>query len=479
MKLTAAVICLILALAFLAIPSIAQPPDSLWTRIFGGSGEDWGRSVQQTSDGGFIVAGSNYADLIKTDSDGNELWSQSYEGEGQGGGGQWAQQTADGGYIITGRTPTIGAGSDVWLMKTDSDGNMVWQQLFGGIGDDYSKSVQQTTDGGYFITGWTYSFGAGARDVWLIKTDSDGNEVWSQTFGGTDSDIGYSGQQTADGGYIITGNTLSFGAGHFDMWLIKTDSNGDEVWSRTFGGTSYECGSSVQQTTDGGYIITGYAGVADTDDVLLIKTDSDGNEVWNQTFGGDGQDSGGSVQQTSDGGYIITGRTISFGAGSEDVWLIKTDSNGNEVWNQTFGGTVSDWGESVQQTDDGGYIIVGWTESFGAGHTDIWLIRVAADGTGVDEDLISTPTDYSLDDIYPNPFNPTATLSISLPTASELRVSVFNTVGQEVAIVADGQYTQGHHQLTFDATGLSSGIYFVHTIVPGQMNEMRKVVFMK
>ncbi len=210
---------------------------------------------------------------------------------------------------------------------------------------------------------------------------------WSRTFGGVGSDHGYSVQQTKDGGYIISGmwdfHNLSNGdllniKG--DVWLIKTDSRGEEEWNKTFGGASRDRseGSSVQQTKDGGYIINGptRAYGAGKEDVWLIKTDSRGKEEWNKTFGGAENEQSYSVQQTKDGGYIITGYTQSYGAGKGDVWLIKTDSRGKEEWNETFGGGKPDLGVCVQQTKDGGYIITGLTESYGAGGEDVWLIKV-------------------------------------------------------------------------------------------------------
>jgi hypothetical protein len=345
-----------------------------------------GFHVQQTTDGGYIIVGDINYDiwLVKTDSVGNIVWDKTFGGT-DGDHGRCVQQTTDGGYIITGFTESYGAGEfDVWLIKTDSVGNKIWDKMFGGGDDEFAYNVQQASDGGYIIVGSTRSFGYGNgySDFWLIKTDNAGNKMWDKTFGGEDSDYGRCVQQTSDGGYIITGTTSSFDAIGYDVWLIKTDSNGDKVWDRLFGREHSDSGNYVQQTSDGGYIITGtsYSDDVNGFDVWLIKTDSNGNKMWDKIFGREQFDEGHCVQQTDDGGYIITGEFY-YSAHSfyPEVWLIKTDSNGKKMWSSYFGGYGDCWGKCVQQTTDGGYIIVGFAQYY-EGDGDAFLIKTNENG---------------------------------------------------------------------------------------------------
>ena len=321
--------------------------------------------------------------LIVTSYSSASEWEKTYGGSTYDF-GYSVQQTTDGGYILVGYTDSYGAGeSDVYLIKTDSSGNELWSKTFGGISGDYGRSVQQTTDGGYIIAGHTGSFGAGGSDFYLIKTNADGIESWSKTFGSSREDLAYSVQQTTDDGYIIAGYTWQNSG--WNTYLIKTDALGIEEWHKLFDKVgSIDQGSSVQQTKDGGYIIAGSAQVVDHwDDVYLLKIDSSGNELWSKTFGGDYEDNGSSVQQTEDGGYIIVGNTNSPNYPWSDAYLIKTDALGNQLWSRTFGGIYDEYGYSVQQTDDGGYIITGQTNSYDIGDSGIYLIKTDAAGKGI------------------------------------------------------------------------------------------------
>ena len=325
--------------------------------------------------------------LIKTNSKGTKEWDYTHGSPGKEDSGVFTKQTIDGGYILLGETESEGNGKlDYSLIKVTSLGNHDWRNLFGGVDYDKPFSLDETTDGGFIIVGSTRSFCNGTidgndKDLWLIKTSSSGSEEWKKTFGTQNMDFddeGVSVQQTTDGGYIITGHTRQ----SYDpeqIWLLKTDSNGNEEWNKTFGDDSEaEFGKSVKQTIDGGYIILGYTsggGSFGDNDIWLIKTDSQGNQEWLREFGDGKDDTGFSIDITTDGGYIIVGHT--YYRNSYDIWLIKTDSQGTEQWNKKFGGPGNDFGRSVQQTSDGGYFITGTVDS---GNHDIWIIKTDPEG---------------------------------------------------------------------------------------------------
>jgi hypothetical protein len=320
--------------------------------------------------------------------------------------GSCVQQTDDGGYIIAAETESYGAGgNDVWLIKTDSDGNEQWSKTFGGADDDWSSFVRQTYDSGYIITGVTTSFGPGLQDAWLIKTDADGNEQWSKTFGGASNDGGWIVRPTIDDGYIILGLTDSFGE-NWDYWLIKTDSDGNEEWNKTYGGGGTEWCYGLQPVDDG-YIIVGYVVPTRMFDKIycwVVKTDLNGNEEWNKIIKETRHVGALCVRQTSDDGYIISGETVTFGLAivgtfffyfGGDMWLVKIDADGNMEWEKSFGGKIlEDCGRSIELTDDGGYIIAGFTKGFGSSIkqmqmapplSKVWVVKTDSDGNKISE----------------------------------------------------------------------------------------------
>ena len=289
----------------------------------------------------------------------------------------------------------------------------LWTKLFGGSDNETGYDVQLTSDGGYIIVGETTSYGAGYYDVWIIKTDLSGDTLWTRTYGGAHDDHGYSIQQTMDGGYIIIGTTSSFGAGGPDIWLLKIDEFGDTLWTKTFGGNNSEWGHGVQQTSNDGFIIVGDTMTAlGYADVWLIKTDLAGNPLWTKNYGGSSNEVGYSVQQTTDGGYILTGFTSSYGAGNSDVWIIKTDASGDTLWTKTLGRSSIDRSRSIKQISNGEYIITGNTDSFSTLGVDLWLIKLGSGTSGFhkNRDRIVSKN-YSLTRNYPNPFNPTTVIS--------------------------------------------------------------------
>jgi len=255
-------------------------------------------------------------------------------------------------------------------------------KAIGGENPDWGNSIIQTSDGGYAIAGRTYSFGAGLSDVYVVKLDSNGNLQWTKTIGGPHHEEGTSLIQTSDGGYAIAGSTKSFGAGEWDVYVVKLDANGNLQWTKTIGGEETDVCNSLIHTSDGGYAIAGYtiSFGAEYPDVYVVKLDANGNLQWTKTIGGPYYDRGESLIQTSDGGYAIAGYTESFGAGLSDVYVVKLDANGNLQWTKTIGGKIWERGRSLIQTSDGGYAIAGTLYPFEAEGWDVYVVKLDANG---------------------------------------------------------------------------------------------------
>ena len=282
--------------------------------------------------------------------------------------------TADGGYALAGYTTSLSNATlnrDFWLVKIDANGDVQWNQTYGGDNNDDAHSLLQTSDRGYAIIGWTKSYGAGDADFWLVKTDSAGNVEWNQTYGGAGVDAAYSSVATSDGGYAMAGRMGG------DSWLVKVDSSGNHEWNNTYGGAGDEYATSVVETSDGGYAMAGSSETWGLD-FWLTKTDSSGNQQWTNTYGGENNEVANCIIQTNDAGYVLAGYTNSIGAGQYDFWLVKTDSIGNIVWAQTYGTAENEEARSVIAAPDGGYVVGGYTYPSGGG--DFWVVKTDAFG---------------------------------------------------------------------------------------------------
>ncbi|HEX7319931.1 MAG TPA: hypothetical protein VF399_06215 [bacterium] len=353
----------------------------LWAKTYGGAKDDFANCVQITTDGYYVIAGytTSYGAggedmyLLKVDQSGNVIWEKTF-GSGDDDRAYGIALTQDGGYIIVGGTYSFGSGDqDVYLVKTDGSGNQIWGQTYGGTADDMGYSVVAATDGGYVIAGVSLSFG-NSQQFYLIKTNTTGDTVWTRTYGGTLLECAYSLDKTSDDGYIITGYTTSFGAGGGDVYLVKTNANGDTLWTRTIGTTAWDRGNSVEQTSDGGYIIG-----AGNGNVYLIKTNASGQVSWEKFFGnfsGNHDDYGYSAIQTLDGGYAIAGKTWSTVGTYSDAYVVKTDAGGTMEWQWVSNGFHIDGGNSIKQNGDGTYIIAGFWHMVSTGWYDVYLVKM-------------------------------------------------------------------------------------------------------
>jgi hypothetical protein len=371
--------------------------DSLWTKSYGDTLSDGGYFIQQTNDGGYIAAGrveyyydnDNHFDgfLIKTDSYGDTLWTKSFGGI-QDERAYSVKQTYDGGYIVLGRTNQHFS-NDFWLVKTDELGDSLWTKTFGGESSDIGRSVIQDDDGGYLLFGYTLSYGNGSSDFWLIKIDSNGDSLWSKTYGGNQYEFGYYFDKTNDNGLILVGTTSSYGNGGTqygtDIWIVKTNEDGDSLWSKTYGTGSDEYCQYINEDSDGNFIIIANTESFDNgdDNIWLLKTNANGDSLWSKTYGGINNDYSSAVFEIDNGGYLIIGSTRSFDNGEDcenppcsDVWLIGVDANGDSLWSKTFGGAGAEYPYHAVKTNDDGYILVGGNQSSLFDNQDLWLIKL-------------------------------------------------------------------------------------------------------
>ncbi len=476
--------------------AFAQAPPIAWQHTYGGSDYDIAHAVIATADGGYITAGVSWSDdgdvtyailagdawLVKTDFYGNIQWQNSYGGIGSDE-ADAVRQTKDHGYIFAGTTYSTDLHGyhdegDILVGKTDSAGNLLWQKCYGGSKVEMGADIQQTSDGGYIVVGNTGSIdgdvtgfhGGTGGDVWIIKLDDTGGLQWQRTYGGTAWDYATSVLQTADSGYMVAALTISDSGdvthhyGLYDAWILKLKPTGELVWQKTYGGSGFDAANCIRQTADGAFIFAGNTASTDGDvtynrggplymgavlygDFWVVKIDDTGAIIWQQTYGGTGDEEGNSLALTLDGGYVVTGWTesnddqVTGYRDSTDIWVLKIDDTGALQWQETLGGTQSDIAYSILQSADSSYLVAGRTTSFNGdvtynhGLQDYWLVKLG-------KKVNATPLINAPDAIEVYPTVTDGNVQVVLPLLNEDAIfSMTNMLGQKVnlAISSTGQ----------------------------------------
>jgi hypothetical protein len=490
----------------------AQAPAIQWQKCFGGTQEDKAYAIQQTSDGGYIVAGtvysndgdvignhSNYSDIwvVKLNATGSIQWQKSLGGTNDEG-ANYILQTNDGGYIVAGYATSndgdvtglhgspVNGNSDYWIVKLNASGTIQWQKSLGGTYDDYASFIQQTNDGGYIVCGESTSNDGDVTinhgifhyfDYWVVKLDAVGTIQWQKSLGGTSIDVADNIKQTNDGGYIVCGESTSndgdvtghHGATNYgDCWVVKLDANGGIQWQKSYGGTNNDDTRYIEQTTDGGYIIagssnsndgdvTGHHGTTNFTDFWVVKIDASGAIQWQKSFGGTNNDMTYFIQQTADGGYIVGGSSnsndgdVTANHGSSDYWIVKLDATGSIQWQKSIGGSGADFLSSIHLTLDGGYIVSGWTSSNNG--------DITGNHGNFDFNVVKLAGTNGIEEhptatlsIAPNPVKDV--LHITTPQATQA-VEVVDVYGRII------QHSKSNIQNSIDCSSWPSGLYLV------------------
>ncbi len=471
-----------IAVIYLVLVSLAsaQAPDTLWTRAYYEPIEQGGTDVCEVK-GGYVISGFRFIEdnqlyiptLVKIDGLGNKIWGRTYGDPINNNVPNSLRRTSDNNLIMAGSR--YGRVFQVFLSKIQANGTLIWTRTYSPGSGGEAYCVRQANDGGYIIAGNT--FGNGFSDVFILKADGEGLMEWTRTFRGPYADEGFGVCTVREGGFALVGYTQIVG-GYKPGLLIRYGDNGDTLWSRI-----YDRGvgdfRAVEQTTDGGFIMAGRSMIDNGNDadVFVVKTNSVGDTLWTRVFGGTRWDGAHSVHQTYDGGYFIGAYTMSFGQGVR-FYFIKLDQGGNLLWEKVTGDVIYNWGTGAIQCRDGGYLMAGIQWASEQYSNDICAVKLLPDGYSDIETNPNQPIALCVEQNYPNPFNATTKINYNLAETDIVRLTIYNILGQHVATLFDGMQTAGVHSQNWDASGCPSGLYFAK-VTAGSRNESIKMMLMK
>jgi len=480
---------ILFAIIFMSANLFAQTPDTIWTRLYGDrpgwDGYDQLYGATPTYDGGFAMNGNStsYGDTIKGDqwvvkinSDGDTLWTAPFGDFDRRDYGRGIIETYDNCLVILGHGRVANTTEDyrIRLFKADSLGNELWEKNYVAVNGFNTEKIIETSDSGFAITGWTDD-----RDVFLFRADSLGDSVWAKTYGGVDDDMGYDLCQTVDGGFMIAGTTESFGAGSYDVYIIRTDSIGDTLWTRTVGTANYEVAYCIEKTHDGNYLVAGL-GISTNDDVYLVKIQDDGDTLWTKFTGqAAGNDAANGITATSDNGFLIAGKNYNTINSHSDMYILKIDANGDSLWSFSHITSTHDQAAIAYQAADGKTYLFGTRAPSSSGeYRDYWVFKLNTEPNDIDDQNHALPFSFSLAQNYPNPFNAQTVIAYTLPEKTLVSVDIYDLLGRQIVSLIESEQPAGYHQVTWNAVKAGSGVYF-YRISAGEVSETKAMVLIK
>jgi len=469
-------VILLAGMIAVVISGTAVAQDTLWTRVYGGPVNDYIQSARHTSDGGYIFCGATESYgagdwdvyILRTDAGGDTLWTRTYGGTDHDIASS-LESTAEGDFIITGETASFGAGEhDAYLLKMDPDGDTLWARTYGGSGYERGTQVVCTQDGRYAVCGRTSSFGAGDFDFYLVLVDSNGDTLGTHTYGGSGTDMGFAIDKTHDGGFILAGVTDSYGAGDFDFYLVKTDSQGSVQWQQTYGGSGMEWCHDAIQCADSGFVILGSTDTwtHGSSDFYVVRTDISGDTLWTRVYGTVYSEGGNSVRQTADGGFVMAGFSGDWEAGWGDIYVLRTDALGDTLWTHSYSRDPASNRETSGEIfidSEGYYILTGQSETGGSGFYDGWILKIwdaCQSGIPGSPEVRRGALD-SVPSGRPNPFRGRTQVNFNMSGGGHVKLDVYDVTGKQVEVLLDDCMPAGSHAITWDASRLAPGMYFL------------------
>lgn len=450
-------------------------------RYYGGISDEEGNSIAQTVDGGFIIAGytesygagSRDLYVVRINTYGDTVWTRTFGGAGYDDAVD-ITSIDDSHYLIGGYTGT--GNGDIYLVKINDIGDVIWTKTIGTTDNDHLKKIRKSPDGGFIICGDI--MGLGDYKYLLVKTNSSGDTLWTKAYNyGT----AYSIDLTNDGGFILGVDPFEVPYFTDDFLLVKTSADGDIEWTKTYGGPQTEVPYAVGQTSDGGYFIAGRTDSygAGGSDFYLLKTNSGGDSLWAKTYGGEADERAFAAIQTSDDGYLMAGYTFADVNQYFDFYLVKTDVNGNLQWTRVYGGVWQEMAYGIKETEDG-YAIVGYTQSYGSGGFDMYFVKTDKNGliTGTVDYKTNSGTNFQLYQNFPDPFNPSTTIRFELPVNTQASLKIYDVLGIEIETLIEGELSAGPHDIVFNPSLYSSGVYF-YQLKAGDLIQTKKMILLR